>query len=73
MVRFYNAETKKIVPLITCNPIINGYSPENQCTYHIDCHPRFVLNDTMVTFTTTMQGHVDVGVAEVQQLIDASR
>mgnify|MGYP002798684815 FL=1 len=73
MVRFYNAETGKIVPLITRNPIVNGYSPENQCTYHIDCHPRFVLNDTMVTFTTTMQGRVDVGVAEIQQLIDASR
>ena len=73
MVRFYNAETKKIVSLITRNPIVNGWSPENPSTYHIDSHPRFVLNDTLVTFTTTMQGRVDLGVAEVQQLIDATK
>ena len=73
MVRFYNTETQRIVSLITRNPIVNGWSPENPSIYHIDAHPRFVLGDTLVTFTTTMQGRVDVGVAEVQQLIDATR
>lgn len=72
MVRFYNAQTHKMAVLITRNPIVNGWTPENPSIYHIDAHPRFVLNDRYVVFTTTMQGRVDVGVAEVQQLIDAT-
>lgn len=73
LVRFYNSETGKMVFLCTHNPVVNGWTPENPSIYHIDPHPRFVLHDQYVTFTTTTQGRVDLAVAEVQQLIDATR
>ena len=41
--------------------------------YHIDPHPRFVVGDRYVTFTTTVCGRVDVGIAETSQLIELSR
>ena len=72
-VRFYNAETGKIVYLVTRNPVVNGWTPDCPSIYHIDPHPRFVLNDTMVTFTTTTQGRVDLAIAPVDQLIEATK
>lgn len=38
----------------------------------LDPHPRFVLKDTMVCFTTTVYGRVDVAFASVDQLIEAT-
>lgn len=72
-VRFWNNETKKLIDLVSYNPPVNGWTPDNQCPYHIDPHPRFVLNDTFITFTTTVCGRVDVAIAPVQQLIDATK
>jgi len=72
-VRFWNNETKKLIDLVSYNPVVEGWTPDNQCPYHIDPHPRFVQNDTMITFTTTVMGRVDVAIAPVQQLIDATK
>jgi hypothetical protein len=72
VVRFYNDQTKKLCDLLTYNPIVDGWTPENPCPYHIDPHPRFVWDDQWVTFTTTVAGRVDVAMAPVQQLIDAT-
>ena len=72
-VRFFNAETGKIVHLLTRNPVVNGWTPENPSIYHIDPHPRFVLHDTLITFTATTQGRVDLAIAKVDQLIRATR
>lgn len=72
-VRFYNVQSGKTVYIVKRNPIVNGYTPDEQCTYHIDPHPRFVLNDTLITFTTTTQGRVDVAVAETAQLKELTK
>lgn len=73
MVHFYNTETKKLFKFLTKNPVVEGWTPENPSIYHIDPHPRFVLDDTMVCFTTTICGRVDVAFAAVDQLIDATK
>jgi len=67
-VRFYNTETKKWVYIISENPVVNGYTPENPCPYHIDPHPRFVCGDTMIAHTTTVRGRVDAALTPVEQL-----
>lgn len=72
LIRFYNRKTDKICTLIDNNPVVEGWSRENQSIYHIDPHPRFIWNDEWVSFTTTVAGTVDVGLAPVQQLIDAT-
>ncbi len=72
-VRFYNCENGKLADVIGHNPVVNGWTPDNPCTYHIDPHPRFVLNDTLAAFTVTTQGRVDVAVADVQQMMEATR
>lgn len=71
-VHFYNRRTGKLMRFLTKNPIVEGWTPENQSIYHIDPHPRFVLNDSMITLTTTVRGFVDVAVADVTQLIEAT-
>ena len=73
LVRFYNTHTGKMTFLVKNNPVVNGWSPDNQSIYHIDPHPRFELHDKYICFTTTTQGHVDLAIAEVQQLIDATK
>lgn len=71
-VHFYNRETGMLFRFLTRNPIVEGWTPDNQSIYHIDSHPRFVLNDTMVTLTTTVRGKVDVAVVSVDQLLEAT-
>ena len=52
--------------------VVEGWTPEFPCPYHIDPHPRFVQNDTQITFTTTVMNRVDLAVVDVQQLVDAT-
>ncbi|MBQ7915327.1 MAG: hypothetical protein IJ315_00890, partial [Firmicutes bacterium] len=73
IVRFYNRETKKLVDVVTYNPVVEGWTPEHASTYHIDPHPRFIHNDEWMVFTTTVSGRVDVGIAETKQLIEMSK
>lgn len=73
MIHFYNTETGKLFKFLTKNPVVEGWSPENPSTYHIDPHPRFVLGDSMVCFTTTICGRVDVAFVSVDQLIEATK
>lgn len=73
LVRFYNNESKKIIDIVTYNPVVEGWSSKNPGSYHIDPHPRFVKNDEWVTFTTTVAGRVDMAVAETKQLIEMSK
>lgn len=73
LVRFYNTETGKMVFVVTHNPVVNGWTPDNPSIYHIDPHPRFVLHDKYITFTATTQGRVDLAIAEVDQLIEATK
>lgn len=72
-VRFWNNDTKKLCELVHRHPVVENWTPEDPCPYHIDPHPRFVWGDEWVSFTTTVAGRVDIALAPVQQLIDATR
>ena len=71
-VHFFNKETGKLFQFLTKNPVVEGWSLDNQGSYHIDPHPRFCLNDTVITFTTTIRGLVDLAVVTTDQLIKAT-
>ncbi len=71
-INFFNKETGKMFQFLTKNPVVEGYSMDNQCTYHIDPHPRFCLNDTLIRFTTTICGRVDFALVSTDQLIKAT-
>lgn len=70
-VRFYNYETKKDIFIITYNPAWNA--PDNQNSYHMDPHPSFICNDKYVCHTTTVDGHIDVAITPVEQLIEMTK
>lgn len=71
-VQFFNKKTQKLLRFLPLNPVVGDWTPENPCSYHIDPHSRFVLNDTQITFTTTVLGKVDLAVVDVAQLIKAT-
>ncbi len=70
-VRFYNYETKKDVFIITYNPRAN--EPDKQNPFHMDPHPAFNCNDKYVVHTTTVDGHIDVAITPVDQLIEMTK
>ncbi len=41
-------------------------------SYHIEPHPQFCLNDTMVAYTTTVMGSVHVALVKTKDLIEAT-
>lgn len=71
-VHFFNKQTGKMIRFLTCNPVVEGWTPEFSCPYHIDPHPRFVNRDTQITFTTTVLGRVDLAVVDVKTLVNAT-
>lgn len=72
-VAFYNTVTDRSVDIVTLNPPVPDWTPARPCPYHIDPHPRFVLDDNWITFTTTVDGRVDVAIAPVTPLIEATK
>ncbi len=71
-VHFYNRETGKLFQFLTKNPIVEGWSLDNQGIYHIDPHPHFCMKDKYITFTTTICGRVDVAIVATEELIQAT-
>lgn len=72
-IHFYNRETGKLFKFLTKNPVVEGWSLENQGGYHIDPHPRFNLNDRLISFTTTICGRVDAAFVSTNQLVEATK
>lgn len=72
IVAFYNLRTDRAVNIVTRNPELPAWTATDPCPYHIDPHPRFVLNDRWIVFTTTTQGRVDAAAAPVEPLIEAT-
>ena len=70
-VRFYNYETKKDVFIITENPRWNA--PDNQNRFHMDPHPQFTAGDKYVAHTVTVDGHIDVALTAVEQLVEMTK
>ena len=73
MVYFHNHITGKTIKFLTKNPVVGGWTPEFSCPYQIDPHPRFVMDDQYITFTTTVMGRVDLAIANVEELIEATK
>ena len=71
-VKFYNKETDKEITLVT-EMSENKFSPQNQCSYHIDPHPRFSDNEKYIIFTTTELGGCDLAVADVAELVKLTK
>lgn len=71
-VKFYNSTTDKEIEIVSSMPS-NEYSPSNQCEYHIDPHPRFVMNEKYVLFTTSELGGADVALVNTAQLLKKTR
>lgn len=65
-VHYYNAITKKHVNIVTENPAL--FVREDPCRYHIDPHPQFTVDDTMVMYTATVTGRVSAAICDVEQL-----
>jgi len=65
-VGFLNRATGRYIKLVD-NPEMPTHTGRN---YHIDPHPRFNLDDQIVTFTTTLRGEVDLALAYTADLID---
>ena len=73
MLYFHNHLTGKTIKFLTKNPVVEGWSPDNPCGYHIDPHPAFIMQDRYISFTTTVLGHVDVAIACVEDLVEATQ
>ena len=65
-VRFYNSVTKQLIDILTESPEL--YTREDPCVYHIDPHPRFVLGDRYVAYTTTALNRVGVAFTNLDYL-----
>ena len=65
-VGFTNRKTGRYIRIID-NP---GMSNQVGRSYHIDPHPRFILNDQYIVFTTTIRGEVDLAILPVNPLIE---
>ncbi len=62
---FINRESGKSIDIIGLNP---EHHTEGS-VYHIDPHPRFSTDGSMVVFTTTVRGEVDVALAFTSDLL----
>ncbi len=71
-VKFYNAKTDKEIEIVTRMPE-NEFTPDNQCNYHIDPHPRISENEKYVIFTTTELGQPDVAMVSVDHLLEKTK
>ncbi len=64
-VYFINREINKELTIISLNP--EHHTPGNM--YHIDPHPRFSPDGSMIIFTTTVLGEVDVAIVFTKSII----
>ncbi len=62
---FINRESGKYVNIISLNPEHHTFGS----VYHIDPHPRFSPDGSLIVFTTTVRGEVDVAVAFTKDLL----
>lgn len=67
-VRLFNAKTGKVTDIVS-RMSENNWTPDNQCDYHIDPHPRFCENEKYIIFTTSNEGGADLAVANVEEVL----
>ena len=64
-VHFLNRDTGKEIAIISHNPEYQTHGS----MYHVDPHPHFSPDGSLVIFTTTVMGRVDVAVTETSELV----
>lgn len=67
-VRLFNSTTGKVINIVD-RMSENNWTPDNQCNYHIDPHPRFSENGKYIIFTTSNEGGADVALANVVEVL----
>lgn len=67
-VKLFNSKTGKVTDIVT-RMSENNWSPDNQCGYHIDPHPRFCENEKYIVFTTSDEGGADLAIANVKEVL----
>lgn len=67
-VSFFNVGTGKEIAIVSDLPV----PTHPRAVYHIHPHPQFCLHDTMVAYTTTVMGKVNVALVETKDLIAAT-
>lgn len=67
-VRLFNRKTNKVTDIVS-RMSENNWSPNNQCNYHIDPHPRFSENEKYIIFTSSNEGGADLAVANVEEIL----
>lgn len=70
-VHFYNTETNRAVNIITENPAV--FTRQNPSSYHIDPHPQFAVNDSVIIHTSTVIGKPSLTITPTNQLINATK
>ena len=70
--KFYDAKTDKLIEIVSYMPS-NEFTPQNQCEYHIDPHPRRTENEKYIVFTTSELGGADIGIVNVEHLLKKTR
>lgn len=67
-VKLFNAKTGMVTDIVS-RMSENNWSPDNQCNYHIDPHPRFSENEKYIIFTTSNEGGADLAIAKVEDVL----
>jgi hypothetical protein len=67
-VAFYNIKTGREVDIASSLPV----PPLPRGSYHIDPHPQFCVDDSVIVYTTTVHGRVAVALTSTKDLIDAT-
>ncbi|BCM93534.1 hypothetical protein IAD21_05425 [Abditibacteriota bacterium] len=68
-VLFFNAETKRTIPIVSAMP----KPPLPRTPLHLDPHPHFSPQGTHIVFMTTVRGLVDVAITEVAPLVELAQ
>ncbi len=63
-VTFYDSELRRELPLVSSMPRLLHDEPR----YHIHPHPHFCLGDSLICYTTTVLGQVDVAFTRISDL-----
>lgn len=71
-VRLFNKKTGKVTDIVS-RMSENNWSPDNQCNYHIDPHPRFSENEKYIIFTTSNEGGADLAIANVEEILSVEK
>ncbi len=64
---FHDTHTGRSVDIVN----VPWFNDANQWQYHVHPHPRFSLNDQVITYTTWCANRVDIAVVSVDRLIAA--